>query len=94
VIEKSAGEDYAVIFPAKHYVTSEEMREKALKQIENDLEIRLTELRKKGKQVEAYRLEQRTKYDLEMIREIGYCKGIENYSRYFDGRNPGDALIL
>lgn len=91
VIERSAGEDYAVIFPAKHYVTSEEMREKALKQIENDLEIRLIELRKKGKQVEAYRLEQRTRYDLEMIREIGYCKGIENYSRYFDGRNPGDA---
>ena len=91
VIERSAGEDYAVIFPAKHYVTSEEMREKALKQIENDLEIRLIDLRKKGKQVEAYRLEQRTRYDLEMIREIGYCKGIENYSRYFDGRNPGDA---
>jgi len=91
VAESGSHEDYAVIFPAKHYVTSEEMREGALNQIENDLEVRLAELRKEGKQVEAYRLEQRTKYDLEIIREIGYCKGIENYSRYFDGRKPGDA---
>ncbi|MBI4091538.1 UvrB/UvrC motif-containing protein, partial [candidate division WWE3 bacterium] len=78
-----------VIFPAKHYITAEERRESALKQIANDLNVRLNELRKVGKNLEAYRLEQRTNYDLEMIREIGYCKGIENYSRYFDGRRPG-----
>ena len=91
VQERNIREDFAVIYPAKHYVTAEETREGAFKQIENDLEIRLGELRKENKQVEAYRLEQRTRYDLEMMREIGYCKGIENYSRYFDGRNPGDA---
>ncbi len=83
--------DLAVVYPAKHYVAPEETRQVALKQIETDLEIRLKELKKTGKQLEAYRLEQRTNYDLEMIKELGYCKGIENYSRYFDGRNPGDA---
>ncbi len=80
----------AVIFPAKHYIAPEERRKKALEEIKHDLEIRLEELRKEGKQIEAYRLEQRTNYDLEMLREIGYCKGIENYSRYFDGRKPGE----
>ena len=84
-------EDFVVIFPAKHYVTAEETREEAFAQIEMDLDKRLFELRKENKIVQAYRLEQRTRYDLEMMREIGYCKGIENYSRYFDGRNPGDA---
>lgn len=83
--------DFTVIYPAKHYVTDAEKRDGALKQIENDLEIRVKELQKENKNLEAYRISQRTKYDLEMIREIGYCKGIENYSRYFDGRNPGDA---
>lgn len=77
------------IYPAKHYITAAEMRENAMKQIEQDLEIRLAEFRKLGKNVEAYRLEQRTRYDLEMIAEIGYCKGIENYARYFDGRPIG-----
>jgi len=89
--ERDIREDFAVIFPAKHYVTAEETREKAFAQIESDLDKRLFELRKENKIVQAYRLEQRTRYDLEMMREIGYCKGIENYSRYFDGRNPGDA---
>ena len=84
-------EGFAIIYPAKHYVTDEDKREGALSCIEHDLEIRLNELKKENKQLEAYRLKQRTNYDLEMIREIGYCKGIENYSRYFDGRNPGDA---
>lgn len=79
----------ANIYPAKHYVTAEERREDALGEIERDLELRLRELKDNGKSVEAYRLEQKTRYDLEMIREIGYCKGIENYSRYFDGRKPG-----
>jgi len=89
--ERDLREDFAIIYPAKHYVTAEETREDAFKQIEHDFEIRLHELKKENKPVAAYRLEQRTRYDLEMIREIGYCKGIENYSRYFDGRNPGDA---
>ncbi|MBI2415017.1 excinuclease ABC subunit UvrB [candidate division WWE3 bacterium] len=82
---------FVLIYPAKHYITAEERRDAAIKNIERDLAIRLAELKAEGKQIEAYRLEQKTNYDLEMIQEIGYCKGIENYSRYFDGRNPGDA---
>ena len=89
--QQQGQEGFAIIYPAKHYVTDEDKREGAIENIEHDLEIRLNELKKENKQLEAYRLEQRTNYDLEMIREIGYCKGIENYSRYFDGRNPGDA---
>lgn len=81
--------DFVVIYPAKHYVTAEEKRGKAIEEIKRDLEIRLKDLRDHGKTIEAYRLEQRTNYDLEMIQEIGYCKGIENYSRYFDGRPVG-----
>ncbi|MFZ5424824.1 MAG: excinuclease ABC subunit UvrB [Patescibacteria group bacterium] len=77
------------IYPAKHYITAEERRPAAIKQIEADLEEHLKFLRNTGKTIEAYRLEQRTRYDLEMVQEIGYCKGIENYSRYFDGRKPG-----
>jgi excinuclease ABC subunit B len=82
---------FVLIYPAKHYVTNEERRGQGIKQIEEDLQKRLKELRNAGKDIEAYRLEQRTNYDLEMMREIGYCKGIENYSRYFDGRQPGEA---
>lgn len=80
-----------LIYPAKHYVAAEENRAQAFKQIEQDLESRLNVLKSAGKDLEAYRLKQKTEYDLEMIREIGYCKGIENYSRYFDGRSPGEA---
>lgn len=80
-----------VIYPAKHYITAEEKRKEAIENIKKDLEIRLKELKGAGKQIEAYRLEQRTNYDIEMMEELGYCKGIENYSRYFDGRKPGDA---
>ncbi|OGC47142.1 excinuclease ABC subunit B [candidate division WWE3 bacterium RIFCSPHIGHO2_01_FULL_42_13] len=83
--------NWGVIYPAKHYITAEERREGAIKQIEKDLELRVEELNKSGKAIQAYRLQQRTKYDLEMIQEIGYCKGIENYSRYFDGRQPGES---
>lgn len=79
------------IYPAKHYVTAEDRRDTALYDIEKDLELRLKDLRDNGKDIEAYRLEQKTRYDLEMIKEIGYCKGIENYSRYFDGRKPGET---
>jgi len=79
------------IFPAKHYITAEERRDTSLQQIRQDLEKRIKELEKVSKNIEAYRLKQRTNYDLEMLTEIGYCKGIENYSRYFDGRKSGDA---
>jgi excinuclease ABC subunit B len=80
-----------VIYPAKHYITAQERFKGSVEMIKEDLEIRLKDLRSNGKQLEAYRLEQRTNYDLEMMNELGYCKGIENYSRYFDGRNPGEA---
>lgn len=79
-----------VIYPAKHYITPEQRLLPALEQIEYDLERRVKDLKSKGKLLEAQRLEQRTHYDLEMMREFGFCNGIENYSRYFDGRNPGD----
>lgn len=79
------------IFPAKHYLIPENLRKKALNNIEKDLEKQLKIFRAEGKILEAERLSQRTNYDLEMIREVGYCNGIENYSRYFDGRAPGDA---
>ncbi|MBX2992247.1 MAG: excinuclease ABC subunit UvrB [Bacteroidetes bacterium] len=81
--------DYEVIYPAKQFVTSKESLEKAYKGIEQELEERLEELRRLGKLVEAQRLEQRTRFDLEMMREVGYCSGIENYSRHIAGRPPG-----
>ena len=80
---------HAVIFPATHYATGKEKIESALEQIEQDMKNRVDELKAQNKLVEAQRLEQRTLYDMEMMREIGYCSGIENYSRYFDGRKPG-----
>lgn len=85
------GKDFFVLFPAKHYITPELRRDAAIKQIELDLVEQVKNLRENKKELEAYRLEQRTNYDLEMIKEIGYCKGIENYSRYFDGRKPGES---
>jgi excinuclease ABC subunit B len=81
--------DYEVIYPAKQFVTSKESLERAYKGIEIELEERLAELRKANKLVEAQRLEQRTRFDLEMMREVGYCSGIENYSRHIAGRPPG-----
>lgn len=81
----------AFIYPAKHYVAAEDNRDQAIAQIERDLNTRVKEFEQAGKQIEAYRLRQKTMYDLEMIQEIGYCKGIENYSRYFDGRIPGQT---
>ncbi|HIQ00775.1 MAG TPA: excinuclease ABC subunit UvrB [Anaerolineales bacterium] len=77
------------IFPAKHFITPEEKREKALADIEAELEQRLAELKAQGKLLEAQRLEQRTRYDIEMIREVGYCAGIENYSRHLQQRPSG-----
>ncbi|MCW5982023.1 MAG: excinuclease ABC subunit UvrB [Bryobacteraceae bacterium] len=79
------------IYPKTHYVMSDETREQALASIEEELEWWRRELEAQGKLVEAQRLFQRTKFDLEMIRQIGYCHGIENYSRHFSGRLPGEA---
>ena len=79
------------IYPKSHYVTSRETLLGALDHIEEELRERLKQLRDNNKLVEAQRLEQRTRYDLEMIRELGYCNGIENYSRYLSGRPTGEA---
>ncbi len=78
-----------VIYPAIHYVANRDDVKRAIKQIEMELEVRLGELRHYGKLIEAQRLEQRTMRDIEMIREVGYCNGIENYSRIFENRPPG-----
>ncbi len=80
---------HIAIYPASHYVTTAEKRERAIGTIEKELEERLKELRDNDKLVEAQRLEQRTKYDIEMLRETGFCSGIENYSRHISGRAPG-----
>lgn len=83
--------NHVMIFPASHYATSKDKLDRCLENIEDDLNRQLADFRENGRLLEAQRLEQRTHYDLEMMREIGYCSGIENYSRYFDGRQPGDA---
>ncbi len=79
------------VYPATHYVTSGEILERAITGIEAELETHLAELEASGKMLEAQRLRMRTHYDIEMMREVGYCSGIENYSRYLDGRTPGEA---
>ena len=81
---------HAVIFPASHYAVAQEKLEKAVLAIERDRDDEVLFFKEDGKLLEAQRLQQRTDYDIEMIREIGFCKGIENYSRYFDGRSVGD----
>ncbi|MGY1727019.1 excinuclease ABC subunit UvrB [Geodermatophilus sp. SYSU D01062] len=79
------------VFPASHYVAGPERMERAIRTIEAELEERLAELEKQGKLLEAQRLRMRTTYDIEMIRQVGFCSGIENYSRHIDGRAPGSA---
>ena len=79
------------ILPASHYVISDESRKSALNQIEKDMLLQVEKFKSENKLLEAQRIEQRTKYDLEMLSELGVCSGIENYSRYFDGRQPGQA---
>ena len=81
--------DHVSVWPASHYVTKDETVERAVEEIRAELESRTAELEKEGKQLEAHRLRQRTSYDLEMIKEIGFTSGIENYSRILDGRDPG-----
>ncbi|AFZ43820.1 Excinuclease ABC subunit B [Halothece sp. PCC 7418] len=78
------------LYPARHFVTPDEQLEAACENIELELKQRLEELETEGKLLEAQRLEQRTKYDLELLREVGYCNGVENYSRHLAGRNAGD----
>ena len=80
----------AAIYPARHYVMPAETIEKAIVSIEAELEVEVERFRLKGKLLEAQRLEQRTRFDIEMMREIGYCSGIENYSAHMEGRSPGE----
>ncbi|MFA7653893.1 MAG: excinuclease ABC subunit UvrB [Candidatus Magasanikbacteria bacterium] len=84
-------EEMIWLFPAKHYTASKGDTKQAFKEIYNDLELRLQEFESSGKVLEYERLKRRTRYDLEMIKNVGYCNGIENYSRYFDGRKVGDS---
>lgn len=90
-LDKIRKVDKLVLFPAKHFIIPDYRFDEAIQGIEDELEDRVAELKADGKLLEAHRLEQRTKYDLEMIRELGYCTGIENYSRFLDGRKPGQA---
>lgn len=92
--DKKSGEiigldEKVAIYPAKYFVTSPERQEKAVRDIRLELNQRIVELQEQGKLIEAQRLEQRTNFDLEMIQEVGYCTGVENYSRYMDQREPG-----
>ena len=82
--------NHVVIFPASHYVTTPERVEKAVIEIEKELEERVKAFKDDDKLLEAQRIEQRTKYDIEMLKEIGFCQGIENYSRHITGRKPGE----
>lgn len=82
--------DKLIVYPAKHFVTTKDKLERATLSIEEELRQRLKYFKKKGKLLEAQRLEQRTKYDLEMLKEVGYCSGIENYSRHISGRKSGE----
>ncbi len=81
---------HVAIFPASHYAVGDEKMETSLARIENDMRAEVDALKNQGKLLEAQRLLQRTSYDIEMMREVGYCSGIENYSRYFDGRKAGE----
>ena len=85
-----AERNHVSIYPSSHYATSKEKIEKAIESIEKEIEERYNFLIDNGKILEAQRLMQRTRYDIEMLREVGYCSGIENYSRHFDGRQPGE----
>jgi excinuclease ABC subunit B len=82
--------DHVTVYPASHYVASRERMQRAIRQIEAELGDRLGVLEREGKHLEAQRLRMRTQYDLEMLREVGFCSGIENYSRHIDGRAPGE----
>ena len=89
-----ATRNHIAIFPASHYVTTKEKMETAIQSIQQELEQTLKTLRENGKLLEAARLEQRTNYDIEMMREVGFCQGIENYSRHISGRKAGSAPFV
>ena len=89
--EVQSTKDEITVFPASHFVSSPERQEKAVIGIEEEMHQRVALFQQQGKLLEAQRIEQRTRFDLEMIREVGFCSGIENYSRWFDGRTPGSA---
>lgn len=89
--ETIADREHIAIFPATHFMTNEERLGTAIEGIQQELEERTAELKSEGKLLEAQRLQQRTTYDIEMLKEMGYCSGIENYSRHMDGRKPGEA---
>ena len=89
--EYVTSKDELKIFPAKHYITPDEKLRRAIVEIENELEERLALFKSQGKLLEAQRLEQRTRYDLDMLREVGYCNGVENYSAPLSGRLPGST---
>ena len=89
-LEQGAKGESLFLFPAKHYVTPEHERARAIADIRSELKAQLAKFEKRGKLLEAERLKRRTNYDLAMIREVGYCNGIENYSRHFDGRKAGE----
>jgi excinuclease ABC subunit B len=82
--------EHVGIWPATHYATDRETLEGTIGQIRDELEMRTKELEEQGKLLESHRLRQRTQFDMEMLRELGYCNGIENYSRFLDGRQPGE----
>jgi excinuclease ABC subunit B len=88
---KIADHDSVFVFPAKHFVSDDDERQRAIQDIQAELDERLAQLKREEKLLEAERLKRRTQHDLAMIREIGYTNGIENYSRHFDGRAPGEA---
>lgn len=88
---KIATRNHVLIFPNSHYATSKEKMERAISSIEEELEQRIDELKRNNKLIEAQRIEQRTNFDIEMMRETGFCQGIENYSRHISGRVPGSA---
>ena len=83
--------EFIFVFPAKHFLTNDDKKEKAIASIEAELKDRLKVLEKEGKVLEAERLKRRTRYDLALIKEVGYCSGIENYSRHLSGKSPGEA---
>jgi excinuclease ABC subunit B len=89
--EVLSDDEQALVFPASHYVAGPDRMENAIRGIETELEQRLAELERQGKLLEAQRLRMRTSYDIEMMRQVGFCSGIENYSRHIDGRAPGTA---
>ncbi len=89
--QKLGVRNHVLIFPNSHYATSKEKMEKAIGTIEIELEQRIKEFKEEGKLIEAQRIEQRTNFDIEMMRETGFCQGIENYSRHISGRKPGSA---